>query len=50
MRELLSEARLHSYARSVSPKADDRLHTIALYSAFTVIALVVFGTLSFHPF
>jgi hypothetical protein len=27
-----------------------RIHLIALYSAFAVIAAVVFGTLSVHPF
>ncbi|MGO4715350.1 hypothetical protein [Bradyrhizobium sp. 2TAF24] len=50
MRALLSEARLHSYARSVSPKAGDRVHTMAFYGALTVIAFIVFGTLSYHPF
>lgn len=50
MRELLSQVRLHSYARSVAPKSDDRLHTVALYGAFAMIAIVIFGTLSYHPF
>jgi hypothetical protein len=27
-----------------------RIHLVALYSAFAVIAAVVFGTLSVHPF
>jgi hypothetical protein len=51
MRELSAEARLHFHARSLSRwTTEARIHTIALYSAFAVIAAVVFGTLSFHPF
>ena len=50
MRELSAEARLHFRARSLSRRAEARIHTIALYSAFAVIAAVVFGTLSVHPF
>jgi hypothetical protein len=50
MRELSAEARLHLYARSLSRKSGTGFHTIALYSAIAVIAAIVFGTLSVHPF
>ncbi|WP_172803580.1 hypothetical protein [Bradyrhizobium embrapense] len=50
MRELSAEARLHFYARHVSRKSGTGIHTAALYSAFAVIAAIVFGTLSVHPF
>jgi hypothetical protein len=50
MRELSAEARLHLYARSVSRRSGTGLHTAALYSAFALIAAVVLGTLSVHPF
>jgi hypothetical protein len=50
MREISAEARLHFYARSVSGRASRGLHAAALYGAFAVIAAVVFGTLSYHPF
>ncbi|WP_338832213.1 hypothetical protein [Bradyrhizobium sp. 27S5] len=50
MRELSAEARLHFYARQVSRKSGSGIHTAALYGAFAVIAAIVFGTLSVHPF
>lgn len=50
MRELSAEARLHFHAPSQSAKTEVRLHTAALYSAFALIAAVVFGSLSIHPF
>ncbi len=50
LRELSAEARLHLYARSLSRRTGVGLHTAALYGAFAVIAAVVFGTLSVHPF
>ena len=50
MRELSAEARLHLHARSLSGRAGHRVHTAALYGAFAIIAAVVFGTLSVHPF
>jgi hypothetical protein len=49
MRQLSAEARLHFYARSLS-RAGRGFHTAALYGAFAMIAAVVFGTLSVHPF
>ncbi|WKA25483.1 hypothetical protein [Bradyrhizobium roseum] len=48
MRELSAEARLHLLARS--RRASTGFHTAALYSAFALIAAIVFGTLSVHPF
>jgi hypothetical protein len=50
MRELSAEARLHLYARSLSRRTAARLNHVALYGAFAVIAAIVFGTLSVHPF
>ncbi len=50
MRELSAEARLHLYARNLSRKTGTGFHMAALYSALAVIAAVVFGTLSVHPF
>lgn len=50
MRELSAEARLHFHARSLSPKAETRIHTVAVYSALALIAAIVFGTFSVHPF
>jgi hypothetical protein len=49
MRQLSAEARLHLYARSVSRRSGTG-YTAALYSALALIAAVVFGTLSVHPF
>jgi hypothetical protein len=50
MRELSAEARLHFYARSLSRRTGTGIHTAALYGALALIAGVVFGTLSVHPF
>jgi hypothetical protein len=50
MRELSAEARLHIHARSLSRRTARGFHTAALYGAFAIIAAVVFGTLSIHPF
>jgi Flp pilus assembly protein TadB len=50
MRELSAEARLHLYARSLSRKSGMGVHAVALYSAFAIIAAIVFGSLSVHPF
>jgi hypothetical protein len=49
MRELWAEARLHLLARSLR-RDDASVHLAAVYSAFAVIAAVVLGTLSVHPF
>jgi hypothetical protein len=50
MRELSAEARLHFYARSLSRRSGRGLHSAALYGSLAMIAAVVFGTLSIHPF
>ena len=50
MRELSAEARLHPQARSPSGRTARGFHAAALYGAFAVIAAVVFGSLSVHPF
>jgi len=50
MRELSAESGLHFHARSLSERTARRLHVAALYGAFAVIAAVLFGTLSYHPF
>jgi hypothetical protein len=50
MRELSAEARLHIYARSLSARTGRGLHTAALYGVFALIAAIVFGTWSVHPF
>jgi hypothetical protein len=49
MRELSAEARLHLYASALR-RSGASIHLAALYSALAVIAAVVFGTLSVHPF
>ena len=50
MRELSAEARLHFHARSVSSRTERRLHTLAIYGSLALIAAVVLGSLSVHPF
>lgn len=50
MRELTAEARLHLYARSLNKRNGTGFHAAALYGALAVIAGIVFGTLSVHPF
>jgi hypothetical protein len=50
MRELSAEARLHLYARSLSRRSGTGFHAAALFGAFALIAAVIFGTLSVHPF
>jgi hypothetical protein len=50
MRELSAEARLHLHALTVSGRAIINIQKFAVYSAFALIAAVVFGSLSVHPF
>ena len=50
MRELSAEARLHLYARRLSGQTASGFHMAALYGSLALIAAVVFGTLSVHPF
>ena len=49
MREFSAEARLHLLARSFRRNGAN-VHLAAVYGAVAVIAAVVFGTLSVHPF
>ena len=39
-----------SHGDAISPRSEDLIHLAALYGALALIAVVVFGTLSFHPF
>ena len=50
MRELSAEARLHFHARSLTRRTRANMHSVALYGAFALIAAVVIGSLSVHPF
>jgi hypothetical protein len=50
MRELSAETRLHMQALTLSGRTIIRIQKLALYSAFALIAAVVFGSLSVHPF
>lgn len=49
MQQLSAEARLHFRAR-YSARTERRLHTVAIYSSLALIAAVVLGSLSVHPF
>jgi hypothetical protein len=50
MQQLLAEARLHFRERAMSARTERRLHTLAIYSSLALIAAVVLGSLSVHPF
>jgi hypothetical protein len=50
VREASGKERQHLHATAPSGKIAARIHLVALYSAFAVIAAVVFGTFSVHPF
>ena len=50
MREISAEARLTFTRVRFRGELRRGLHEAALYGAFAVIAAVVFGTLSYHPF
>ncbi|UZE47036.1 hypothetical protein [Rhodopseudomonas sp. P2A-2r] len=50
MRELSAEARLHGRARMASRGSAVHIQTFALYSSLALIAAIVLGTLSVHPF
>ena len=45
-----SETRLHLRAHSLPGWMENTMLLAALYGAFTVIAGIIFGTLSVHPF
>ncbi|WP_292614606.1 hypothetical protein [Nitrobacter sp. 62-13] len=44
------ETRINVAARSVAERTMLRLQTLALYGSLALIAAVVFGSLSIHPF
>lgn len=52
MRDIVSgiEAQISTDVRAASAPTEDRMHTVAVYGAFALIAAIVFGTLSYHPF
>ena len=50
MRELSAEARLHLHARPLNKRTGNGFHAAALYGALALIAGIVFGTMSVHPF
>ncbi|MBI5319619.1 hypothetical protein [Bradyrhizobium sp.] len=50
MRELSADTRLPIHPRLMALRTERRLHTVAIYSSLALIAAVVFGTLSVHPF
>lgn len=43
-------AKVQAEAGAASGETGDRFSTLAIYSAFALIAAIVFGTLSTHPF
>jgi hypothetical protein len=48
--DLSADTRLSIDPRLPSSRPERRIHTIAIYSSLALIAAVVFGTLSVHPF
>jgi hypothetical protein len=50
LRELSANDRLAIRPRFLSSRIERRLHTIAIYSSLALIAAVVVGSLSVHPF
>jgi hypothetical protein len=48
--DLSADARLSIDPRLPSSRTERRIHTVAIYSSLALIAAVVFGTLSVHPF
>jgi hypothetical protein len=44
------ESRMFPHARILSGRAMDRIHAVAVCGALLVIAAVLLGTLSYHPF
>lgn len=50
MRELSADTRLSIHPELLSARTERRIHTVAIYSSLALIAAVVFGTLSVHPF
>ena len=50
MRDLSADNRLSLHSRFLPSRAERRLHTVAIYSSLALIAAVVIGSLSVHPF
>jgi hypothetical protein len=50
MRQPSSDTRLHEHSRALAGRLGERLETLAVYGALALIAAIVFGTLSTHPF
>lgn len=50
MRDIVSGIEARTRVTSASAQPEDRIHTLAVYGAFALIAAIVFGTLSYHPF
>ena len=50
MRELSAETRLRVQARVLSGRGPGRIQLFALYGSFALIAGIVMGSLSIHPF
>jgi hypothetical protein len=50
LRELSADNRLPIQSRLLSSGMERRLHTIAIYSSLALIAAVMVGSLSVHPF
>ena len=52
MRDIVSgiESQIRTDVRATSAQTEDRMHMLAVYGAFALIATIVFGTLSYHPF
>ena len=50
MSDLSADTRLSIDPRLASSRTERRIHTVAIYASLALIAAVVFGTLSVHPF
>jgi hypothetical protein len=50
MRDIVSGTEAHTRTISAQAEPDDRVHMLGVYGAFALIATIVFGTLSYHPF
>jgi hypothetical protein len=46
----LSDTRLPNDSRAVGGRLGERIQNFAVYGALALIAAIVFGTLSTHPF
>jgi hypothetical protein len=48
--DLSADTRLSIDPRPLSSRTEQRIHTVAIYSSLALIAAVVLGSLSVHPF